>query len=104
MSLIHITGHVYAPADEIAKIEGFPQTLLIKVTLRDGTSHDRFVSEEHIAHWSTDEGVAKRVDLSSRYRRIDTRLYARDEAFKLELNRWVANINREIKPWSHKQQ
>lgn len=94
--LVHITGHVYATPAEIVKVEGFEQTLLIRVTLNDGTVHERFVSEARIAHWASDEGVAVRAEWC-RERGTGTgnpRKLTRSEAFKIELNAYIKTINK----------
>jgi hypothetical protein len=60
--IVHISGHVWTHRDNIAKIEGFEQTLLIKVTLKDGTVYERYVSEQNLAYWTDAEKVKARHD------------------------------------------
>lgn len=105
MALKHITGHVYAHCDDIRKVEGFPLTLLIKVTLADGSVHERFVPEQRIEWWTTEEGLRKRADewqksmagvLERRHRlpQYAGCLHTREEAFGYELSYFLRGLNK----------
>lgn len=96
MTLKHITGHVYAHPDNIAKIEGFPLTLLIRVTLRDGSVHERFVTEMQLFEWTDPEQCELR-----RNRLIDlgiknpmSKIHTREEAFARCIQDYISYIDR----------
>lgn len=105
--LKHITGHVYAHKDDIRKVEGFPLTLLIKVTLADGSVHERFVPEQRIEWWTTEEGLRKRAARHDLHQATllarfpdwivlpyAGHLHTREEAFGFELSDFLERLEK----------
>jgi len=49
MSLVHVSGYAHVNPVDVAKVEGFPLTLSIVVTMRNGDALTRYVDEKDIA-------------------------------------------------------
>lgn len=107
MSLVHIVGHVYAHPAEIAKVEGFPLTLCIKVTLRDGSVFERFVAEKALEWWTSVDNLERRIGIENNtWRRAhmrkdvpaviaaSVRVLTREEAFGAEFDRFMRHLNK----------
>jgi hypothetical protein len=89
VAVIKINDTTYAHKDSIAKVELFPATLLIKVTLFDGTVCERFVSEERIEYYVSGQAHRDTLErLTQRYpdiaRTIVEPIYTRERAFEIE--------------------
>lgn len=54
--MFQLTKLLYVHPDSIERVEGFFATLCIKITLKDGSAYDRFVSEETIADYAKMDG------------------------------------------------
>lgn len=48
MSLVHVSGYAHVNPDDVAKVEGFPLTLSIVVTMRNGDVLTRYVDEKDV--------------------------------------------------------
>lgn len=70
--LRRIDKYTYVHVDEIAKVETFPLTQSVRVTMRDGVQFSHYVTDEEKATLTTGEGCRKRGDdLRSALREIE---------------------------------
>jgi hypothetical protein len=95
--MIKINDTTYVHKDNIAKVELFPATLLIKVTLFDGTVCERFVSEERIDYYVSGQEYRDTLErLTQRYpdiaRTFVEKTYTRECAFNAEAHWFMKGI------------